>query len=103
MTPAGHGLTGVSKLGRLRHLACRELPDGLGRQALTAHAPIAAAHLFDHTPGHRPHVLAFDGDHRVGQAPVGSTLMNGITVPFFSGVDDPLPREIVGHRLRGRR
>jgi hypothetical protein len=49
MTPAGHGPTGVSKLGRLRHLACREPPDGLGLQALTAHAPIAAAHLRSHT------------------------------------------------------
>jgi hypothetical protein len=34
---------------------------------LAADPPIAAFDLLDDDPGHRTHVLAFDGNHRVGE------------------------------------
>jgi hypothetical protein len=34
---------------------------------LAADRPLTAFDFFDHDPGHGPEVLAFDGDHGVGQ------------------------------------
>src|SRR4051812_6037053 len=47
--------------------ARRELQHGVGRERLTADAPVAALDLLDDDPGHPAHVLALDLDHGVGQ------------------------------------
>src|ERR687898_2337882 len=51
-----------------RRLSGRERLDVVGAQRLAADAPVAACDLLDDDPGHRAHILAFDRDHRVGEA-----------------------------------
>src|SRR4051794_16669793 len=55
-------------LAALRRLARGQRVHRLGGEALAADGPVAALDLVDHAPRDAAHVLAFDADHRVGEA-----------------------------------
>ena len=69
--PAGTDLAGPGPR-RVRPLpgqagAAARAPDVLRGQRLARDPPVAAADFLDHDPGDRAHVLALNGDHRVGE------------------------------------